>query len=332
MIFHTLPISILPFILIFTRLSTSLANETELYANCRNPFQCANIQNISYPFWGGDRLRSCGHPSFELNCETEGYPQITIQSSKYRVLSIDSTKSSITVVRSEFWDSFCPSTPSNATLDTPYLTFSSISENITLYYGCLLQNPLFPNHFDCQPGEGNTTSYYRTQYHGSNIFNLIFESCYTNVLVQVNHTSAKALSSNPPSIDISIALRSGFELVWDVNNDECSRCVQSDGVCGSNPNSESSSFSCFCSDRAYEVSCNNSGSGIGELPLYFVTVVLARTPIFTWPEGYFFLVRAILNEYECEDRSLGFIIHGLGFPIWRRFLDLSMQTCMTNSK
>ncbi|KAJ4841500.1 hypothetical protein Tsubulata_033671 [Turnera subulata] len=34
------------------------------------------VRNISYPFWGRNQSRHCGHPAFELTCQENQYPII----------------------------------------------------------------------------------------------------------------------------------------------------------------------------------------------------------------------------------------------------------------
>ncbi|BFG25360.1 hypothetical protein CerSpe_116340 [Prunus speciosa] len=46
----------------------SLGVDDEQYLNCGASFQCANIPNIGYPFWGSSRPDYCGYPEFKLNC------------------------------------------------------------------------------------------------------------------------------------------------------------------------------------------------------------------------------------------------------------------------
>ncbi|THG16105.1 hypothetical protein TEA_018931 [Camellia sinensis var. sinensis] len=96
----------------------------------REEFQCANFPNISYPFWGGNRPDYCGHPNFGLDCQGDAL-RITIQSA-YRVLAIDTTTRTLTVVREEFWNNTCPTQFQNTTLDTAHFTYLSDSQNLTL--------------------------------------------------------------------------------------------------------------------------------------------------------------------------------------------------------
>ncbi|KAI8018484.1 hypothetical protein LOK49_LG04G03264 [Camellia lanceoleosa] len=65
-----------------------------------------------------------GHRISKLDCQDDA-PRITIQSA-YRVLAIDTTTRTLTVVREEFWNNTCPTQFQNTTLDTAHFTYLSI--------------------------------------------------------------------------------------------------------------------------------------------------------------------------------------------------------------
>nr|KJB38886.1 hypothetical protein B456_007G1836001 [Gossypium raimondii] len=65
--------------------------------------------------------------------------------------------------------------------------------------------------------------------------------CREIVVVPVYEAAAKDLEVNP--MIMQAALRGGFELQWEADNDQCRRCRDSDGICGYNHSSNS--FTCF---------------------------------------------------------------------------------------
>ncbi|KAG5535472.1 hypothetical protein RHGRI_023292 [Rhododendron griersonianum] len=132
------------------RLPASFAQGNEQYPNCSQLFQCGNIQGIGYPFWGGNRSQSCGHPSFQLDCTGEA-PVLTIETRPYRVRSIDNATYVLTVARQEFWNDSCPQYLYNATLDTEHFSYAADTNDLALYYGCtaLTLNNTIQNQFSC---------------------------------------------------------------------------------------------------------------------------------------------------------------------------------------
>ncbi|GMP30988.1 hypothetical protein CsSME_00005391 [Camellia sinensis var. sinensis] len=245
-------------IVILSQIPTFLCTNNNEYTNCTQEFQCANFPNISYPFWGGNRPDYCGHPNFRLDCRGDA-PRITIQSA-YRVLAIDTTTRTLTVVREEFWNNTCPTQFQNTTLDTAHFTYLSDSQNLTLYYGCqriLASQTAIPGQLNCSAdGTNNTISFATTSVTSSTNINI--STCQTNVIVPVNQTEAVAFAVN--SINVRQVIRSGVGLKWDANNTVCDQCVQSNGTCGSN-SSSSGSFLCYCPDhRSHKISCNTNQS------------------------------------------------------------------------
>ncbi|XP_028070208.1 uncharacterized protein LOC114272687 [Camellia sinensis] len=85
-------------------------------------------------------------------------------------------------------------------------------------------------------------------------------SCFSSVIVPVFQSAAQALEGNSSSsTSLKAALDGGFGLQWSANSDLCSQCVTSGGQCGYE--SGSSSFTCFCSDKAYASSCSATQNG-----------------------------------------------------------------------
>ncbi|KAF7135421.1 hypothetical protein RHSIM_Rhsim08G0091700 [Rhododendron simsii] len=246
------PISYM-FVAIVALIPTSLAQGNEQYLNCSQLFQCGNIQGIGYPFWGGNRSESCGHPSFFLNCTGEA-PVLTIDTWPYLVLSIDNSRYALTVARQEFWNDSCPQYLYNGTLDPDHFSYAADTAELVLRYGCTTLTPsntTLPNQFWCHAnGNNGTFGIYESAGLTTSVLNTV--SCNTSVSVRMNSTVGAGLSSNGTSEKLTEVLDSGFGLVWEANNTNCQLCVSSGGVCGSN-SSNPGSFVCYCSDRDYPV-------------------------------------------------------------------------------
>ncbi|CAL5425908.1 unnamed protein product [Camellia sinensis] len=154
-------------------------------------FQCANMQNIDYPFWGGNRPDYCGHPGFQ-HAESDS------------VFRLQPNSSSTT------------------------------------------------GQFNCSVNGIDDRNFYLTR---STLFSKSTISCFSSVIVPVFQSAAQALEGNSSSsTSLKAALDGGFGLQWSANSDLCSQCVTSGGKCGYE--SGSSSFTCFCSDKAYASSCS----------------------------------------------------------------------------
>ncbi|CAL5370850.1 unnamed protein product [Camellia sinensis] len=99
----------------------------------------------------------------------------------------------------------------------------------------------------------------------SNAQNLtLFFGCSQIPVLQLGSSGqfncTQALEGNSSSsTSLKAALDGGFGLQWSANSDLCSQCVTSGGQCGYE--SGSSSFTCFCSDKAYASSCSATQNG-----------------------------------------------------------------------
>ncbi|THG16622.1 hypothetical protein TEA_025974 [Camellia sinensis var. sinensis] len=82
-----------------------------------------------------------------------------------------------------------------------------------------------------------------------------FQRAESDSVFRLQPNSTQALEGNSySSTSLKAALDGGFGLQWSANSDLCSQCVTSGGQCGYE--SGSSSFTCFCSDKAYASSCS----------------------------------------------------------------------------
>jgi len=75
--------------------------------------------------------------------------------------------------------------------------------------------------------------------------------------------------------DINEALQSGFDLKWTGNYGECQKCVDSDGVCGSN--NGGNEFRCFCKDGSHTTSCTSQKVLTSDNSMY---ILLSQPPIY----------------------------------------------------
>nr|GMD57039.1 LEAF RUST 10 DISEASE-RESISTANCE LOCUS RECEPTOR-LIKE PROTEIN KINASE-like 2.1 [Ipomoea batatas] len=226
-----------------------------VYEACAESFSCGDIDGIAYPFWGGNQPAYCGHPSFELSCNDESHPEISILSVKYKVLGISSQAA--TIVRDDLLSNICPSNPQRTSLDLNLFSYTpSGNQNITLFYGCTITNTAvslasIPYLINCteeisdsnknvlwSPGTGLPT----IPGIPSNIF-----SCGSEIFVTVTQQAFDGLvkASLVTEDLLRTSVGAGFSVNWKANNSLCDNCTESGGRCGSNGDPISTQFICF---------------------------------------------------------------------------------------
>ncbi|PIN02969.1 hypothetical protein CDL12_24516 [Handroanthus impetiginosus] len=223
--------------------------------------QCGNISEIGYPFWGGNRNASCGYPGFELNCQNDVL-RLNISSTVYRVLDINNTTQALRVARDDLWDDTCPRVFTNTSLNSTIFNYFSTAndQNISLHYGCNINQTstaISPYNFSCSVNGAISWNFFLTR-ENSGLGNGI--TCAAVISVPVNQTAAWALAMPTTSTNLlQDALNNGFLIQWFANNDNCNLCARSGGVCGYNQ--DGGSFSCYCSDRTHEFTCDDNPKG-----------------------------------------------------------------------
>ncbi|KAE9453905.1 hypothetical protein C3L33_14191, partial [Rhododendron williamsianum] len=239
--------------------------QDEPYYTCVHNFSCGQtIQNVGYPFWGGDRHQFCGHPSFELKCRNNEYPTIKIDKRDFRVLRIDQSRYTMTLASSDLWESYCTQELHNITLDDNLFTYGQINRDLFLFYNCTSEARTIniPYNFTCEIGGIERLGLYTHESFFSVIENSRYTtiSCNQSVKVQVLRETVEELLEK--SLTLQAGLRRGFEVVYDVNETACAWCLSSGGICGW----DSSKFACHCRDRTDPVTCQSTGMQ----PLYLL--------------------------------------------------------------
>ena len=238
------------------------ARDDEQYRACSDsqPFQCANLQNVRYPFWEPSRPEYCGRPEFKLNCSSSTAAEITIKSVAYRVLNMRQDTHTLTVARADYWGDSCSGDRKDATLDDTLFEYSSGTQNLTLYYRCTLGMYITPDEprFSCP----NSTNYFVTETfsRAAAFSNINVGACGENVVVHISDSSADNLES--AEANLTSALVSGFGIEWSLNESQCGACLISEGICGSD--NVTKAFTCYCKDGPSNSSiCNSSPSPEG---------------------------------------------------------------------
>ncbi|XP_050366589.1 LEAF RUST 10 DISEASE-RESISTANCE LOCUS RECEPTOR-LIKE PROTEIN KINASE-like 1.4 isoform X2 [Argentina anserina] len=249
--------------------------DDERYLNCSQSFQCANIPNIGYPFWGSNRPDYCGFPEFMLNCSGDT-PSISIQKQEFRVLSINQSQSSFTIARADYWNNVCPVSLTNTTTidnsSAGVLQLASDVQQLLLFYECPPLNIPLPteltSQFNCTINSSSGTgadsiNYYVTEdLNTYDVFNISdkFGTCNTTVTMRISESAASNLALNTSKENLAAALDSGFNLIWDASNTLCKQCQGSGGKCGYN--TTSTDFTCYCKDGPTPSNCAGKGKKI----------------------------------------------------------------------
>ncbi|XP_076960725.1 LEAF RUST 10 DISEASE-RESISTANCE LOCUS RECEPTOR-LIKE PROTEIN KINASE-like 1.4 [Bidens hawaiensis] len=241
----------------FCALTVSLSEpDFSPFPNCEGTFSCGNIDNLTYPFTGGNRPDHCGPPEFRLTCPDNTYPEIIIQSVNYRVLEVNLTEKTLVLARSDLWNNTCPGTFVNSTLDsTIFDAGGGKNVDLTIFFGCS-SSPMViqpQNRFYCDVGGVDLTDSYFLigEVPIDPILKMIH--CTNGVTIPLLRTVGADL--NRSLLTLAQALTCGFEVVYsDPYGDQCSMCSKLDGECGFD--STTAQSVCICNSRI----CSPPGS------------------------------------------------------------------------
>ncbi|KAL0395937.1 UNVERIFIED_CONTAM: LEAF RUST 10 DISEASE-RESISTANCE LOCUS RECEPTOR-LIKE PROTEIN KINASE-like 2.1 [Sesamum calycinum] len=173
---------------------------------CSHSFQCGNITNITYPFWGGSQPQACGLRGFQLlDCEGD-FPLLIIPPLIYRVLEFHFSNRTLKVARQDLLNPTCPTTSYNTTLQDPYhFAPDSNDLNITLFFDCFVDK----NEELTSLAYLSGCMYLFTTGDASSgpVPNI---TCSHNISVPVNQTALQALENRYDSDVLLEVLASGF--------------------------------------------------------------------------------------------------------------------------
>lgn len=217
---------------------------------------------MDYPFWGLGRPRYCGHPVFQLTCQSD-VPVFLFESVDYPVLDIDMSTQTITLARNDLWSNLCPQYLHNTTYNSTVLNGDNFGQqNVSMYYGCNnaeqgAQSSNTISRLSCSINDTESDGYFtRTSLITTEMLNYLVQ-CNNHIIVPVNRSLAELLERGPATeSDLRSALTAGFNLEWTANNNLCDQCIRSDGWCGSNSTSPDL-FACYCANGNFSLSCND---------------------------------------------------------------------------
>ncbi|XP_022739079.1 LEAF RUST 10 DISEASE-RESISTANCE LOCUS RECEPTOR-LIKE PROTEIN KINASE-like 1.2 isoform X1 [Durio zibethinus] len=241
-------------IFILIVLPIAYSDDNEQILECNGTFNCGTVHGIGYPFWGSVQPRYCGHEGFELICEENQLPVITINSQRFRVLNL-SQPGAMSIAPVEIWQDSCPEQFHNISLNHSLFDFAATIRNLSIFYGCPLEDEIpSQNRFSCITSNGNSLAYYLDE-SLLRIHRSALTDCNISITVPVNQTEFDELLSG--NDNVADAWNKGFDVMYHKDIIPCMACRKSGGVCGSDKTSLE--FLCFCRDHPYSQICLASG-------------------------------------------------------------------------
>ncbi|XP_061350608.1 LEAF RUST 10 DISEASE-RESISTANCE LOCUS RECEPTOR-LIKE PROTEIN KINASE-like 2.5 isoform X2 [Gastrolobium bilobum] len=260
------------FFFILTNLPQSQSQGGEnKYTNCSKPYNCGNVSNIFYPFWGHHRPQYCGggdQLDFKLQCQND-HTIILNGLQNFQVLHIDTT--AYTVRMKQTVDDVCSPTFNDIylDLDATVFTYPATVYNITIFYNCPSSVFTHENNFTC--GNENGT------YHVGEKDDVLkehpeFQNCTRHIQVPIQ----VPLNLDGDRFDaLEGALDGGFEVNYTkAHAQECIRCLDSEGACGVNLTSHR--FTCYCQDGSDAIHCYGRGSNSTRWNLTWKLLIVSK--------------------------------------------------------
>ncbi|XP_023643073.1 LEAF RUST 10 DISEASE-RESISTANCE LOCUS RECEPTOR-LIKE PROTEIN KINASE-like 2.4 isoform X7 [Capsella rubella] len=186
---------------------------------CKALFQCGNL-TAGFPFWGGNRLKPCGHPLLELRCLKDGITSLSISNHEYNVFHIDQTRNTLRLARTDLLGSFCSAKFKTATLPHEIFKLSPTYKSLNVLYNC---DPKlsYRSSYTC-PDLGLFSMSQSLDYK---------YSCQDSFTVNVP-TSFVPEEKELNLTNLESTLREGFEMKLVIDEIPCQECSSTQGICG----------------------------------------------------------------------------------------------------
>ncbi|KAL2941323.1 LEAF RUST 10 DISEASE-RESISTANCE LOCUS RECEPTOR-LIKE PROTEIN KINASE-like 2.1 [Bienertia sinuspersici] len=288
-LFHNLITSIfflVPLLVLLPVLSNGANSE---YSACSIPYSCGRIQNIGYPFWGGNRPEYCGTSNFKLNCLAGAeYPTMSVYNNGsigLNVEKINTSSHTIYIAREKMLHNCYAYDTSNITLLPSLKENYPSKDRITLRYGCNNCSNIVGNSsksFKC----ANTDNTIGDVYYFNGDTNYSSCSCVNHVSVPMEEGLMQELRNNESLSLWSALTQLPVEMVYAADFEKCSKCEESGGKCGS---SSDNKFMCYCKNGAQPLKCSPSSGGRRKLAIILGSGVAA---------GITVLVALVISFYK----------------------------------
>ncbi|KAA3455765.1 putative serine/threonine-protein kinase isoform X4 [Gossypium australe] len=216
----TLAISIFTFFLtIFFLIPLSYSQDDENFAQCFDAFSCGDVHNLMFPFSKDDRPELCHQDGFVLSKCEDPQPIIHIGGNEYRLMYLNHSTFTMSIVRNDLWEQSCLPNPINITINDSFLNYSPTNRHLTLFYNCF-NVPQRPIIFPCSP---ELLSFYADDLSERDTYRDLSNSCGTNIQVQVSQSSFNELQAERNEYMLE-EWRFGFNVVYDFPAIFCERC------------------------------------------------------------------------------------------------------------
>ncbi|TYJ99005.1 LEAF RUST 10 DISEASE-RESISTANCE LOCUS RECEPTOR-LIKE PROTEIN KINASE-like 2.4 [Cucumis melo var. makuwa] len=228
----------------------------EQFKYCRVNYNCGDLVDISYPFWGNERPEFCGRREFGLNCK-DNKTMIRINNRQYIVVDISQSNNRMTIARSELFDDYCPNSQIKVAtlLDFSLFSYTSNNQNLSLWYNC---PPLVnvPSNFTFECGgeeeESNRRVNYALDKNEAKNWSSYMGDCSMNIEVTITGDVLRGGVKNRTRV-VERGLKEGFEVEYgDSYTIACDGCTEYGGQCGSVVREQ---FACFCGGGIYPYVC-----------------------------------------------------------------------------
>ncbi|KAL3735273.1 hypothetical protein ACJRO7_024410 [Eucalyptus globulus] len=311
------------FLVLMINMTQSQGND-DLYSKCSYLFNCGNIQDVGFPFWGGNRPNSCGHSALQLACE-DNAASITISNVKYKVLRIYPDSAVLHIAREDFSTGICSPDFTNSTFDPALFSMVNGYSNFTIIYGCPGPSSA-GNYFRCS-GSGPATIYgsWASGARGPG-------SCSESVVIPVYQNLLSRQLVNLEELG-----KQGFEVRLEVDSAACKRCAHSKGVCGYDISKNTTA--CYCADGSLvSATCPPSAAPQGQPPqgqppqagvlaiigasifaIVIIFILKIKTGVFSWKFPLF-------KSKKDPDIEKLMGIHGSLVPRRYQYIDLKKMT------
>ncbi|XP_028123818.1 LEAF RUST 10 DISEASE-RESISTANCE LOCUS RECEPTOR-LIKE PROTEIN KINASE-like 1.4 isoform X1 [Camellia sinensis] len=270
--------ALLLLLLLFSTLLMPSSSAT--FPNCHRNFTCGSLQNITYPFTGGERPHYCGPPEFHLTCRYNTYAELTTDSVTYRVLQINQTEQTLVLARSDLWNNTCPHRLVNSTLNSSVFSYGVGNEELTLFYGCNpLKNYTSHNQFSCAVSGINVTdAFYLVGPVPLDPVLQLITVCHVDVTVPVIGDAAGRLTGGQATL--AETLMEGFNVNYSNQYaTQCLNCTYFGNQCGFDSNLSLPICICDgdlpCPVRIVLLGSNSSKPSSTNTALIIISAVLA---------------------------------------------------------
>ncbi|TYI09296.1 hypothetical protein ES332_A09G062900v1 [Gossypium tomentosum] len=172
-----------------------------------------------FPFSKDDRPQLCHQDGFVLSKCEDPQPIIHIGGNEYRLMYLNHSTFTMSIVRNDLWEQSCLPNPINITINDTFLTYPPTNRHLTLFYNCsnVPQRPII---FPCSP---ELLSFYADDLSERDTYRDFSSSCGTNIQVQVSQSSFDELQTERNEYMLE-EWRFGFNVVYDFPAIFCERC------------------------------------------------------------------------------------------------------------